>query len=420
MRLSAGLCAAAAALLLVPTAADAAKWRGKTKQGRLAVVVTGADGLVSKVRIRYRASCGDNKTLSSGVVFRPPFDVSTTTAFADGGPFIFELPGGERGRGHRVGRRRPAAVRPLDRRLPRPRADHAQRALRHELPLEADRLEGEPGLSAAASRSAARTAASAGRRSAPARVAVNTVRSAGKPGHRADGDALVAAGEGDLGQQRHRVTAGDEGDAASTARWSGGARSARSRRASRTRAARAPPCRRPRSRWPRSRRRARPAEPGRRRRRGGRPGGRAAPARRTGPRGRSPPAARAASRPTRRPARGRARATAAPPAPARSRTRRAGPRRRDALRRSASMAGSSRCRLAVWNEPTRTTPATAPAAAAARSASARSTPASSCSAWAVSTSAASVSRTRRPAGSNSAVPASRSSTRSCWDTVDGL
>ena len=98
MRLSAGVCVAAAALLLVPTAADAARWRGKTKQGRLAVVVTGADGLVSKVRIRYRARCGDDKTLTSGVVFLPPFDVSTTTAFEDGGTFRFKLPNGERAR----------------------------------------------------------------------------------------------------------------------------------------------------------------------------------------------------------------------------------------------------------------------------------------------------------------------------------
>ena len=69
MRLTAAVCAAAVALLVVPTAADAAKWRGKTRQGRLAVVVTGSDGLVNKVRIRYRARCGDDKQLTSGVIF---------------------------------------------------------------------------------------------------------------------------------------------------------------------------------------------------------------------------------------------------------------------------------------------------------------------------------------------------------------
>ena len=97
-RLSAIGCAAAVALLLVPTAADAAKWRGKTRQGRLAAVWTGADGLVSKVRIRYRARCGDRKTLTSGVVFLPPLDTSTATAFADAGNFRFRLPNGERAR----------------------------------------------------------------------------------------------------------------------------------------------------------------------------------------------------------------------------------------------------------------------------------------------------------------------------------
>jgi hypothetical protein len=98
MRLSAGACAALAALLLVPTAADAAKWHGKTRQGRLAQVVTGADGLVTKVRIRYRARCGDRKTLTSGVRFQAPLDTSTASAFADGGRFDFDLPNGERAR----------------------------------------------------------------------------------------------------------------------------------------------------------------------------------------------------------------------------------------------------------------------------------------------------------------------------------
>ena len=98
MRLSAGVCAAAVALLLVPSAADAATWRGKTRQGRLALVATGADGVVNKVRIRYRARCGDGKTLSSGVLFLPPLDAATTTTFQDGGVFRFRLPNRERAR----------------------------------------------------------------------------------------------------------------------------------------------------------------------------------------------------------------------------------------------------------------------------------------------------------------------------------
>jgi hypothetical protein len=98
MRLTAAACATLAALLLVPTAADAATWRGKTRQGRLALVVTGADGTVTKVRIRYRARCGDGKTLTSGVKFLAPLDTSTASAFQDRGRFEFNLPNGERAR----------------------------------------------------------------------------------------------------------------------------------------------------------------------------------------------------------------------------------------------------------------------------------------------------------------------------------
>jgi len=98
MRFTALLCATAVALLLVPTVADAARWRGKTRQGRLALVVTGSDGLVSKVRIRYRARCGDRKMLTSGVIFLPPLASSTPTSFTDGGTFRFRLPNRERAR----------------------------------------------------------------------------------------------------------------------------------------------------------------------------------------------------------------------------------------------------------------------------------------------------------------------------------
>jgi hypothetical protein len=98
MRWSAHVCAALVAVLLVPTAADAATWRGKTRQGRLAQVVTGADGVVNKVRIRYRARCGDGKALTSGVKFLAPLDTASARAFKDGGRFDFDLPNGERAR----------------------------------------------------------------------------------------------------------------------------------------------------------------------------------------------------------------------------------------------------------------------------------------------------------------------------------
>jgi hypothetical protein len=96
-KLIAAACAAATTLLLVP-AAEAATWKGKTRQGRLAEVTTGADGLVTKARLRYRARCGDGKMLTSGVIYRAPLASSTTTAFSDSGTFRFKLPDGERAR----------------------------------------------------------------------------------------------------------------------------------------------------------------------------------------------------------------------------------------------------------------------------------------------------------------------------------
>jgi len=98
-RLIAGACAAATGLLLAPVA-DAATWRGKTRQGRLAAIVTGADGLVTRVTIKYRARCTDGKGYRSGVVFLPPLDASSTTAFRDGGVIKWTFKkSGERARG---------------------------------------------------------------------------------------------------------------------------------------------------------------------------------------------------------------------------------------------------------------------------------------------------------------------------------
>ena len=97
MRLIVGLCTAAVALVAVAPA-EAARWRGKTSQGRLAAVHTGADGLVSQVRIKYLARCSDGDTLTGAVQFLPPLDQSATTAFQDSGVFRFRIRGGERAR----------------------------------------------------------------------------------------------------------------------------------------------------------------------------------------------------------------------------------------------------------------------------------------------------------------------------------
>jgi hypothetical protein len=96
-KLIVGVCGAAVGLLLVPTA-EAERWRGKTRQGRLAAVHTGTDGLVSMARIKYRARCSDGDVLTAGVVYLPPLDQSATNAFQDGGVFRFRIRGGERAR----------------------------------------------------------------------------------------------------------------------------------------------------------------------------------------------------------------------------------------------------------------------------------------------------------------------------------
>jgi hypothetical protein len=88
-----------AAVLIAPTVAEAATWRGKTRQGRLAEVTTGADGVVASVRIKYRVVCSDGKGFRAGVRFLPPFDVGTTTAVRDAGTLTWRIKGGERARG---------------------------------------------------------------------------------------------------------------------------------------------------------------------------------------------------------------------------------------------------------------------------------------------------------------------------------
>jgi hypothetical protein len=85
------MAAALVATLVVAAPAEAAKWRGKTRQGRGASVHTGPDGLVSYVRIRYLAPCRDNTAVTAGVKFVPTLDHSTPTSFADSGPFTFRI-----------------------------------------------------------------------------------------------------------------------------------------------------------------------------------------------------------------------------------------------------------------------------------------------------------------------------------------
>jgi hypothetical protein len=79
----AALCAVAATL---PASASAATYKGKTKQGRKAVVVTDADGLVTRVKLGWKATCNEG-TYTSRTIFMPPFDTSTSTEFDDVGTY---------------------------------------------------------------------------------------------------------------------------------------------------------------------------------------------------------------------------------------------------------------------------------------------------------------------------------------------
>jgi hypothetical protein len=77
-------CACAAA---VPGVAHAKTYRGKTSQGKAAVVVTGADGVVTRARIAWRAPCGQNKRYVGSTSFRAPLDAATGDLVQDAGTY---------------------------------------------------------------------------------------------------------------------------------------------------------------------------------------------------------------------------------------------------------------------------------------------------------------------------------------------
>jgi hypothetical protein len=93
----AALSAAAAVLLATPAPAGAATWKGKTRQGRSVSVRTGADGLVERVRISWRAPCRRGRYVDRAL-FLPPFDFAQPTAFHDAGTYRVRLDRGYRAR----------------------------------------------------------------------------------------------------------------------------------------------------------------------------------------------------------------------------------------------------------------------------------------------------------------------------------
>jgi hypothetical protein len=81
-----------AAGMIVAAPAEAAKWRGKTRQGRGVSVHTDANGVASYARIRYIAPCRNDKIVRASIWFVTPFDRTSTTSFSDGGPWKFRIP----------------------------------------------------------------------------------------------------------------------------------------------------------------------------------------------------------------------------------------------------------------------------------------------------------------------------------------
>jgi len=87
-------------LLIAAAPADAKTFRGKTNQGRTASLVTGADGVPTRVRVSWRAPCKQpGYRATGGTRFSAPFTSATTDAVADTDKtYRVRLRGGLRGR----------------------------------------------------------------------------------------------------------------------------------------------------------------------------------------------------------------------------------------------------------------------------------------------------------------------------------
>ena len=88
-----------ALLLALPAAAQADSFRGKTSQRRMASVLVGDDGFVSRIRISYSAPCTDPRYRYPNVLrIEPPFDEATTGAVTEEVLLRDRLDGGGRSR----------------------------------------------------------------------------------------------------------------------------------------------------------------------------------------------------------------------------------------------------------------------------------------------------------------------------------
>ena len=87
------------ALFTFPAVADAKAFRGKTSQGRMASVVVGDDGFVTRIRISYSAPCTDPRYRFPNVLrVEPPFDASTPSKLTEELILRDKLEGGGRSR----------------------------------------------------------------------------------------------------------------------------------------------------------------------------------------------------------------------------------------------------------------------------------------------------------------------------------
>jgi hypothetical protein len=93
------LCLTLAFLLALPTAAHAESFRGKTSQRRMASLVVGDDGFVTRIRVSYSAPCSDPRYRYKNVLrIEPPFDEASTKAVTEEVVLRDRLDGGGRSR----------------------------------------------------------------------------------------------------------------------------------------------------------------------------------------------------------------------------------------------------------------------------------------------------------------------------------
>jgi hypothetical protein len=92
--------AALSTLLIAAVPADAKTFRGKTNQGRTASLVTGADGVPTRVRVSWRAPCKQpGYRATGGTKFLAPFTSVTPDVVTDTNKtYRVRLKGGLRGR----------------------------------------------------------------------------------------------------------------------------------------------------------------------------------------------------------------------------------------------------------------------------------------------------------------------------------